>query len=153
MKSIRRWKSKPPEHTPSSKRWNGCASWCRTPPQDRPNWPLRRSRCQKCRAIYSTPWADSCWSRWKPWRHIAKRVPEAELGKRLRDRIADPGFSGMNRELHIVGFKVGRETYGVPITALRENVPFPEIPGGPDPPDYVEGVINLRGKIVSVLDL
>ena len=28
----------------------------------------------------------------------------------------------MNRELHIVGFKVGRETYGVPITALREIV-------------------------------
>src|SRR5579862_5940105 len=47
----------------------------------------------------------------------------------------------MSRELHIVGFKVGRETYGVPITAV------------PDAPDYLEGVINLRGKIVSVMDL
>src|SRR6266700_560082 len=42
----------------------------------------------------------------------------------------------MSRELHIVGLKVGRE-----ITAV------------PDAPDYLEGVINLRGKIVSVMDL
>src|ERR1700734_2830495 len=59
----------------------------------------------------------------------------------------------MNRELHIVGFKVGRETYGVPLTSLREIVRVPEITVVPDAPDYVEGVINLRGKIVSVLDL
>jgi purine-binding chemotaxis protein CheW len=59
----------------------------------------------------------------------------------------------MSRELHIVGFKVGRETYGVPITSLHEIVRVPEITAVPDAPDYVEGVINLRGKIVSVLDL
>jgi len=59
----------------------------------------------------------------------------------------------MNRELHIVGFKVGRETYGVPITSLHEIVRVPEITAVPDAPDYMEGVINLRGKIVSVLDL
>jgi purine-binding chemotaxis protein CheW len=59
----------------------------------------------------------------------------------------------MNRELHIVGFKVGRETYGVPITSLREIVRVPEITSVPDAPEYIEGVINLRGKIVSVLDL
>jgi purine-binding chemotaxis protein CheW len=59
----------------------------------------------------------------------------------------------MNRELHIVGFKVGRETYGVPITSLHEIVRVPEITAVPDAPEYMEGVINLRGKIVSVLDL
>jgi purine-binding chemotaxis protein CheW len=59
----------------------------------------------------------------------------------------------MNRELHIVGFKVGRETYGVPITSLHEIVRVPEITAVPDAPDYLEGVINLRGKIVSVMDL
>jgi purine-binding chemotaxis protein CheW len=59
----------------------------------------------------------------------------------------------MNHDLHIVGFKVGRETYGVPITSLHEIVRVPEITAVPDAPDYVEGVINLRGKIVSVLDL
>jgi purine-binding chemotaxis protein CheW len=59
----------------------------------------------------------------------------------------------MNAELHIVGFKVGRETYGVPITALHEIVRVPEITAVPDAPAYLEGVINLRGKIVSVIDL
>ena len=59
----------------------------------------------------------------------------------------------MNPELHIVGFKVGRETYGVPIASLHEIVRVPEITAVPDAPDYIEGVINLRGKIVSVIDL
>ena len=58
-----------------------------------------------------------------------------------------------NRELQIVGFQVGRETYGVPITALHEIVRVPEITAVPDAPEYMEGVINLRGKIVSVIDL
>jgi purine-binding chemotaxis protein CheW len=59
----------------------------------------------------------------------------------------------MSRELHIVGFQIGRETYGVPITSLHEIVRVPEITVVPDAPDYLEGVINLRGKIVSVMDL
>jgi purine-binding chemotaxis protein CheW len=59
----------------------------------------------------------------------------------------------MNREIHIVGFQIGRETYGVPITSLHEIVRPPEITAVPDAPDYLEGVINLRGKIVSVMDL
>ena len=59
----------------------------------------------------------------------------------------------MTDELHIVGFQVGRETYGVPITSLHEIVRVPEITVVPDAPVYLEGVINLRGKIVSVMDL
>jgi len=58
-----------------------------------------------------------------------------------------------NRELQIVGFQVGNETYGVPIAALHEIVRVPEITAVPDAPEYMEGVINLRGKIVSVIDL
>jgi purine-binding chemotaxis protein CheW len=60
---------------------------------------------------------------------------------------------GVEREVHVVGFQVGRETYGVPITSLHEIVRVPEITAVPDAPDYMEGVINLRGKIVSVIDL
>jgi len=59
----------------------------------------------------------------------------------------------MSREKYIVGFQVGRETYGVPITSLQEIVRVPEITAVPDAPDYLEGVINLRGRIVSVVDL
>ena len=59
----------------------------------------------------------------------------------------------MAKELHIVGFRVGRETFGVPIRLVHEIVRVPDITAVPDAPDYVEGVINLRGKIVSVVDL
>jgi len=59
----------------------------------------------------------------------------------------------MANELHIIGFQVGRETYGVPITSLHEIVRVPEVTAVPDAPAYMEGVINLRGRIVSVLDL
>jgi purine-binding chemotaxis protein CheW len=48
---------------------------------------------------------------------------------------------------------VGRETFGIPIASLHEIVRVPEITAVPDAPAYMEGVINLRGKIVSVLDL
>lgn len=59
----------------------------------------------------------------------------------------------MVRELQVVGFRVGRESFGVPIALVHEIVRVPEITAVPDSPDYVEGVINLRGKIVSVVDL
>jgi purine-binding chemotaxis protein CheW len=59
----------------------------------------------------------------------------------------------MARELHLVGFRIGRETFGVPIALVHEIVRVPEITAVPDSPGYVEGVINLRGKIVSVIDL
>ncbi|MGH9644765.1 MAG: chemotaxis protein CheW [Terriglobales bacterium] len=58
-----------------------------------------------------------------------------------------------SRETQIVGFQVGRETYGIPIMALHEIVRVPEITAVPDAPAHLEGVINLRGKIVSVIDL
>jgi purine-binding chemotaxis protein CheW len=76
-------------------------------------------------------------------------VVRAELLLDLVDKTGAP----MSRELHIVGFQVGRETYGVPITSLHEIVRVPEITAVPDAPEYMEGVINLRGKIVSVIDL
>jgi purine-binding chemotaxis protein CheW len=59
----------------------------------------------------------------------------------------------MSKDLHIVGFRVGRETFGVPISLVHEIVRVPEITAVPEAPDCIEGVINLRGKIISVVDL
>jgi purine-binding chemotaxis protein CheW len=59
----------------------------------------------------------------------------------------------MDKDLHLVGFRVGRETFGVPISMVREIVRVPEITAVPNSPAHVEGVINLRGKIVPVVDL
>lgn len=59
----------------------------------------------------------------------------------------------MAKDVHIVGFRVGNETFGVPISLVHEIVRVPEITAVPEAPDCVEGVINLRGKIISVVDL
>jgi purine-binding chemotaxis protein CheW len=59
----------------------------------------------------------------------------------------------MAKDLHLVGFRIGRETFGVPIALVHEIVRVPEITAVPEAPAYVEGVINLRGKIVSIVDL
>jgi purine-binding chemotaxis protein CheW len=59
----------------------------------------------------------------------------------------------MEKDLQVVGFRIGSETYGVRIGAVREIVRVPEITSVPSAPEIVEGVINLRGKIIPVMDL
>jgi purine-binding chemotaxis protein CheW len=59
----------------------------------------------------------------------------------------------MAKDLHIVGFRVGTETFGVPIGMVHEIVRVPVITAVPESPDCVEGVINLRGRIIPVVDL
>jgi purine-binding chemotaxis protein CheW len=59
----------------------------------------------------------------------------------------------MEKDLQVVGFRIGNETYGVRIASVREIVRVPEITTVPSAPDLIEGVINLRGKIIPVMDL
>ncbi len=59
----------------------------------------------------------------------------------------------MDKELQVVGFRIGQETFGVPISLVREIVRVPAITSVPNAPDYIEGVINLRGRIIPVVDL
>jgi purine-binding chemotaxis protein CheW len=59
----------------------------------------------------------------------------------------------MEKDLQVVGFRIGNETYGVRIASVREIVRVPEITSVPNAPETIEGVINLRGKIIPVMDL
>src|SRR6267154_4490059 len=59
----------------------------------------------------------------------------------------------MEKELQVVGFRIGNETFGVRIGSVREIVRVTEITTVPNAPDTIEGVINLRGKIIPVMDL
>jgi purine-binding chemotaxis protein CheW len=59
----------------------------------------------------------------------------------------------MEKELQVVGFRVGEETFGVRIGSVREIVRVPEITTVPNAQETIEGVINLRGKIIPVVDL
>lgn len=59
----------------------------------------------------------------------------------------------MAKNLQFVVFSIGKELYGVGIDAVQEIVRVPEITEMPDAPAFLEGVINLRGRIVPVIDL
>jgi purine-binding chemotaxis protein CheW len=59
----------------------------------------------------------------------------------------------MAKNLQLVVFNIGKELYGVGIDAVHEIVKVPDITQVPDAPAFLEGVINLRGKIVPVVDL
>ncbi len=59
----------------------------------------------------------------------------------------------MAKNLQLVVFSIGKELYGVGIEAVHEIVKVPDITEVPDAPAFLQGVINLRGKIVPVVDL
>ena len=50
-------------------------------------------------------------------------------------------------------FALGKEEYGLEILKVREIIGFMEITAVPRTPAYVKGVINLRGQVISVIDL
>ena len=50
-------------------------------------------------------------------------------------------------------FVLGRECYGLPVLKVREIIRLCEITPVPQMPDYIKGVLNLRGKIIPVADL
>ncbi len=49
-------------------------------------------------------------------------------------------------------FVLGNEEYGIEILMVREIIGIMEITPVPQTPDYVKGVINLRGKVIPVID-
>jgi len=56
------------------------------------------------------------------------------------------------RDAHLVTFNLGEE-YGVPINQVQEIVRVGGITMVPNSPAYMEGVINLRGRVLPVLNL
>ena len=50
-------------------------------------------------------------------------------------------------------FQLGRESYGIEVLRIREIIRLTDITAVPQMPEYVKGVINLRGKIIPVIDL
>jgi purine-binding chemotaxis protein CheW len=55
--------------------------------------------------------------------------------------------------MQMVGFKIGKETFGVDILMVQEIIRSAPITYVPNSPEFVEGVINLRGSIIPVIDL
>ncbi|MAG36194.1 MAG: chemotaxis protein CheW [Dehalococcoidia bacterium] len=56
-------------------------------------------------------------------------------------------------EEQLVVFTLNNEAYGVDVATVREIIRMQDITEVPRTPSFVEGVINLRGKIIPVVDL
>ena len=50
-------------------------------------------------------------------------------------------------------FRIGKESYGIGIRYVIEIIELQNISLVPDLPDYVKGVINLRGRVIPIVDL
>jgi len=67
--------------------------------------------------------------------------------------MAKPSTAGTGDVLQLVTFHVGDEEFGVDILEVREINRMMDITRVPHAPDFVEGVINLRGQVIPVVDL
>lgn len=59
----------------------------------------------------------------------------------------------LNRTSQIVTFKLAQEEYGVNIMKVQEIILIGEITKVPEVPEFIEGVINLRGNVIPIIDL
>src|SRR5262245_20334451 len=67
--------------------------------------------------------------------------------------VATDGSSGVDEGSQFISFAIGDEQYGVDIMAVREIKGWSEITHLPKQPDYMRGVLNLRGAMVPIIDL
>lgn len=61
--------------------------------------------------------------------------------------------SEQNELLQLVSFMLGNEEFGIDILQVQEIIKMIEITEIPNSPDFVEGVINLRGRVIPIIDL
>jgi len=55
--------------------------------------------------------------------------------------------------IQLVVLSLDKEEYALPIADVREVIKIPEITPIPESPDFVSGIINLRGRVIAVVDL
>jgi purine-binding chemotaxis protein CheW len=61
--------------------------------------------------------------------------------------------SGAERLIQVVSFKVGDEEFGLDILRVQEIIRLQALTRVPNSPDFVDGVINLRGKVIPIIAL
>ena len=69
------------------------------------------------------------------------------------DAPAEHATETKNAVSQMVSFRLADELYGIDILAVQEIILMGRITTIPDVPEYVKGLINLRGKVFPVIDL
>ena len=67
--------------------------------------------------------------------------------------MTDYQKTASNEILQLVSFNIGEEQFGVDILKVQEINRVVNITHVPNSPNYVKGVINLRGKVIPIVDL
>ncbi|MCP5464144.1 MAG: chemotaxis protein CheW [Deltaproteobacteria bacterium] len=79
------------------------------------------------------------------------------MAEAVQDAIAEANQATVSQDAtklsQIVTFKLGAEEYGVDIMKVQEIILMGEITKVPEVPGFIEGVINLRGNVIPIIDL
>jgi purine-binding chemotaxis protein CheW len=79
---------------------------------------------------------------------VAKKTNERELQDDEWDEEEEDSMKG-----RYLSFRVHEEDYGIEIQYVTEIVGIQKIAAVPDMPDFIRGVINLRGQVIPVMDI
>lgn len=63
------------------------------------------------------------------------------------------GRAGRKDFVHVVSFRLGEEEYAIEITKVKEIILHEGVTRVPQMPAFIEGIINLRGNVIPVIDL
>jgi purine-binding chemotaxis protein CheW len=74
-------------------------------------------------------------------------------GQNIPIPIGNADADNAAASIQFISFAIGNDQYGVDIMAVREIKGWTDITHLPKQPDYVRGVLNLRGAIVPIVDL
>jgi len=75
------------------------------------------------------------------------------LRARARALAKDPGAGGVTPSVEVLEFLLASERYGIESSRVREVYPLKELTPLPCTPSFVLGIINVRGQILSVIDI
>jgi purine-binding chemotaxis protein CheW len=79
-------------------------------------------------------------------------MTEQKGRERLEDDFYDDDDEDTQKDKYLT-FTVGKEDYGIEISHVTEIIGIQKITDVPDMPAYIKGVINLRGKVIPVMDV
>jgi purine-binding chemotaxis protein CheW len=85
---------------------------------------------------------------------LAGSTPEQKTEELTSESaLAESGAEVQDSLLQMVTFRLGDEEFGIPISQIREIDRYSQITQIPNMPDYLEGVMNLRGEVITVIGL
>jgi purine-binding chemotaxis protein CheW len=71
----------------------------------------------------------------------------------MADNGTDKQAATSDELLQLVSFNIGEEEFGVNILQVQEIIRMLEVTRVPNAPEYIDGVINLRGRVIPIIDL